>query len=49
VTLQIPSVEKFARATGWTPRYTFDESVANLLAYWRREARKVEMPRDDSR
>lgn len=38
VTLQIPNVEKFARATGWTPRYTFDESLDYLLSYWRAEA-----------
>jgi len=38
VTLQIPSVEKFARQTGWHPRYPFEESMADLLAYWRSEA-----------
>jgi len=38
VTLQIPCVDKFIRATGWQPRYTFEESVANLLDYWRRKA-----------
>lgn len=38
VTLQIPSVDKFIRATGWKPQYLFEESIANLLAYWRREA-----------
>jgi GDP-4-dehydro-6-deoxy-D-mannose reductase len=35
VTLQIPSVDKFTRATGWKPKYGFDESIAHLLAYWR--------------
>lgn len=35
VTLQIPNVEKFIKATGWKPRYTFDESLQQLLAYWR--------------
>ncbi|MBI4060286.1 MAG: GDP-mannose 4,6-dehydratase [Elusimicrobia bacterium] len=40
VTLQIPSVEKFARATGWKPRHGFDDSLGALLAYWRRETRK---------
>lgn len=38
VTLQIPNVEKFVRATGWRPRYTFDESLDHLLAHWRAEA-----------
>jgi GDP-4-dehydro-6-deoxy-D-mannose reductase len=40
VTLQIPSVAKFAEATGWKPRYDFDDSLAALLAHWRRETRK---------
>jgi nucleoside-diphosphate-sugar epimerase len=36
VTLQIPCVDKFSHATGWKPRYGFDESLAHLLNYWRR-------------
>lgn len=40
VTLQIPSVAKFAEATGWKPRYAFDDSLSALLAHWRRETRK---------
>lgn len=38
VTLQIPSVEKFVKATGWVPRYGVEESLRDLLEYWRREA-----------
>lgn len=41
VTLQIPCVDKFVRETGWQPMYTFEESLANLLAYWRVQADKV--------
>lgn len=37
VTLQIPSVAKFVRATGWAPRYDVDESLTFLLDYWREE------------
>jgi GDP-mannose 4,6-dehydratase len=40
VTLQIPSVAKFQAATGWKPRYTFDDSLGALLAHWRLETRK---------
>jgi GDPmannose 4,6-dehydratase/GDP-4-dehydro-6-deoxy-D-mannose reductase len=36
VTLQIPNVDKFVKATGWTPQYSFDESVAHLFDYWRK-------------
>ena len=39
VTLQIPSVKKFTSMTGWKPRYSFDESIAHLLDYWRERAR----------
>lgn len=35
VTLQIPDVSKFQKATGWKPKYTFRESVSFLLEYWR--------------
>jgi len=38
VTLQIPCVDKFTRATGWKPQYSFSDSVAHLLEYWRRMA-----------
>lgn len=38
VTLQIPSVEKFTRATGWAPRYDVEQSLAFLLDHWREEA-----------
>jgi GDP-4-dehydro-6-deoxy-D-mannose reductase len=39
VTLQIPDVSKFFAATGWKPRYSFDESMEHLLKYWREQAR----------
>jgi GDP-mannose 4,6-dehydratase len=35
VTLQIPSLEKFVRATGWKPQISFEQSLADLLNYWR--------------
>lgn len=35
VTLQIPCVDKFVKETGWKPKYTFEESIENLLSYWR--------------
>jgi nucleoside-diphosphate-sugar epimerase len=40
VTLQIPDVGKFEKATGWKPRHGFEESVAHLLAYWRERVRR---------
>ncbi len=36
VTLQIPNIERFVSATGWKPKYSFDESLVHLLEYWRR-------------
>jgi GDP-mannose 4,6-dehydratase len=41
VTLQIPCVDKFIQATGWAPRISFEDSLAHLLAHWRREARRT--------
>ncbi len=35
VTLQIPSVEKFVQKTGWKPKYKFDDTLGDLLNYWR--------------
>ncbi len=41
VTLQIPCVEKFTRETGWAPKRSFDETVADLLEYWRERERRA--------
>ncbi len=35
VTLQVPNTDKFTMASGWKPKYDFQESVFNLLQYWR--------------
>ncbi len=35
VTLQIPCVDKFRKATGWKPRFRFEDSVDLLLEHWR--------------
>ncbi len=35
VTLQIPSVEKFVQETAWKPKYKFDDTLKDLLNYWR--------------
>lgn len=40
VTLQIPKVEKFLNATGWKPKYTIEESVRHLMAFWRAKVAK---------
>ncbi len=33
--LQVPDCSKFKRHTGWEPQYTFDETMLDLLKYWR--------------
>lgn len=38
VTLQIPAVDKFVKATNWKSQYSFEDSLAHLLDYWRGEA-----------
>ena len=38
VTLQVPCIEKFSNETGWKPKYSFEESMTDLLEYWRQKA-----------
>ena len=40
VTLQVPNVDKFQRATGWEPKYSLEKSLATLLEFARKEVRK---------
>jgi len=35
VTLQIPCIDKFVAATGWQPEIKFDQTLEDLLDYWR--------------
>lgn len=35
VTLQIPSVEKFKKETSWKPEISFDQTLLDMLDYWR--------------
>lgn len=38
VTLQIPCCDKFTSETGWRCEYSFEDSLAHLLDYWRQQA-----------
>ena len=38
--LQVPNTEKFRKHTGWKPKYTFEETMNDLLEYWRNEIKK---------
>ena len=40
VTLQIPCIDKFVQATNWQPEINFDETLKNLLNYWRNYFKK---------
>lgn len=44
VTLQIPDTTKFRAATGWKPKFSFEESMEHLMEHWRKEISK-ELPR----
>jgi GDP-mannose 4,6-dehydratase len=33
--LQIPNISKFFNHTGWEPKFTFDQTMLDLLNYWR--------------
>jgi GDP-mannose 4,6-dehydratase len=38
--LQVPNTEKFRNHTGWEPEYTFEQTMNDLLDYWRTEVGK---------
>lgn len=40
VTLQIPDTSKFKMATGWEPRIPFEETLKNILDFYRRHYHK---------
>jgi GDPmannose 4,6-dehydratase len=35
--LQIPDIRKFQRHTGWKPKYSFENTMRDLLNYWRQQ------------
>ncbi|MFH1582623.1 MAG: GDP-mannose 4,6-dehydratase [bacterium] len=35
VTLQIPCIDKFVEVTGWKPEIKFDQTLEDILNYWR--------------
>ncbi len=38
--LQVPDTEKFTQHTGWNPEFTFEQTMQDLLAYWRDQVSK---------
>ena len=38
--LQVPNTQKFRKHTGWEPEYTFEQTMNDLLDYWRAEVGK---------
>lgn len=49
VTLQIPCVEKFYKATGWKPEIKFEKTLSDTLDYWRDYYRKTQEVRQGQR
>lgn len=35
VTLQVPSIDKFAKETGWRPEIPYEQTLGEMLDYWR--------------
>ena len=33
--LQVPDTKKFTNVTGWKPEFTFEQTMSDLLNYWR--------------
>lgn len=40
--LQVPDTSKFTRHTGWVPEISFDQTMSDLLNYWRDRVAKQE-------
>jgi len=38
--LQVPDTSKFKKHTGWKPKFTFDQTMEDLLEYWRSLVKK---------
>ncbi len=41
VTLQIPSVDKFVKQTDWKPKIKFDQTLKDMLIFWRGYYKKI--------
>jgi GDPmannose 4,6-dehydratase len=37
--LQVPNTSKFRSQTGWSPEYSFDQTMTDLLNYWRSQVK----------
>jgi len=37
--LQIPDTTKFREHTGWEPKITFEDTMKDLLRYWRNKVK----------
>ena len=40
--LQVPDTNKFKKHTGWEPKYSFEDTMRDLLDYWRMRIRDGE-------
>jgi GDPmannose 4,6-dehydratase len=38
--LQIPDTSKFKEHTGWEPKYKYEQTISDLLDYWRKMVEK---------
>ena len=41
VTLQVPDISKFKKATKWEPTIPFDKTLQDVLDFWRKKVRKL--------
>ena len=42
--LQVPDTSKFRKHTGWKPQIKFDQTMLDLLNYWRSRVNKGQVP-----
>jgi GDPmannose 4,6-dehydratase len=38
--LQVPDTRKFSKHTGWIPEISYDQTITDLLNYWRQQISK---------
>ena len=41
--LQVPDTKKFSQHVGWKPKYSFDQTMNDLLEYWRNRIKSGEI------
>ena len=47
MTLKMPDVSKFKKATGWKAEIPFEKTAKDILDFWREKVKTEEMSKDE--